>query len=137
MSKRAISKYLPWIACVALAMISGPASAVCYRAPAAEVLLLPKLCWAQYCVRGAQGPQYRFPPGCGYSMNHYCPALISLQQGMTSSGGTRLQDLQVAKEGILYTLNHIKRRHPGCVIRAQVESSLTEVNTFLGLPPGR
>lgn len=135
MRKQAISKCLPWIACVALTMMPSTAPAVCYQAPRTEVVLLPKFCWAQYCVPNARGPQYSIT-GCGGFMNHYCPALIDLHLGTRSIGSGRRQHLLVAKEGILYTLRGMKR-YPRCPIRAQVEASLREVETLLRFTPDR
>jgi hypothetical protein len=137
MSKRAVTNYLPWITCIALTMTPSPSPAVCYHAPPAEVVSLPKFCWAQYCVPNAQGPQYQIPiSDCGYYMNHYCPSLIYLNQGMKSNGNARLQNLVRAKEGIVYTVNHMKQ-YPHCPIRAHAEASLREVDTLLRITPGQ
>jgi len=128
MIKRALPGHLISVACVLLAMTSS--SAIAEKAPAAEVLLLPKFCWSQY-MNNVKGPQYSIPGNlCGVGMNHYCPALLDLNRAMKSTGEIRRQHLVVAKRGIEYTLGWMKP-YPNCPIRAQVESSQREVDSML------
>lgn len=143
MRKRATTIYLAWIACVALTMISGtsragsyqaPPYAGAYKAPPSEVLVLPRYCWGQY-MKDLRGPQY-WMLGCGPAMNHYCPALIEMHQGMKSFGSRRRPLLLLAKRGILYTIRSMAK-YPRCRIRADVENSLTEVNTLLRFTAGQ
>ena len=136
MSKRAFPGNLLLAACVLLVMTSGSAIAQKYKAPASEVVLLPKFCWSQY-MSNVKGPQYEIPKrSCGVGMNHYCPALIELNRGMKSTGSKRRQHLVVAKRGIQYTLRWMKP-YPSCPIRAQVEASSREVDSMLRFAPPR
>jgi hypothetical protein len=115
-----------------LVAAAGMAQATKYKAPASEVVQLPKFCWAQYMV-GVEGPQYEIPrSSCGVYMNHYCPALLEVIRANKSFDnlGARRQHLLVARRETIYTLNGMKE-FPACPIRTHAETTLRQVETSL------
>ena len=136
MSKRVFPGQLLLVVCALLAMTPGCGNRANSKAPASEVLLLPKFCWAQY-MNKVKGPQYSIPRRlCGVGMNHYCPALVELNRAMKSTWEQTPPALVVAKRGIQYTLEWMKP-YPSCPIRAQVGASLREVDSMLRFDPPR
>ena len=117
------------IAATAL-VVAGTAAPTKYSAPASEVALLPRFCWAQY-MEGVDGPEYDIQ-GCGVLTNHYCDGLRELAKAQKTFGnkGARIQHLQRAKANTLYTLNGIAP-YPSCAIRSHVETTLKNVNEQL------
>lgn len=101
-----------------------------YKAPANEVLLLPRFCWSQYLV-GVDGPAYSIE-GCGVWMNHYCEGLLMFNRARKPNAklGERIQNLTRAKEDTLYTLEHMTD-YPACMIRQHAETTLKEINAML------
>lgn len=118
------------MAAVGTVMTMSPADATKYKAPANEVLLLPRFCWGQY-LEGVDGPEYEIRD-CGVYMNHYCDGLLELNRARKPStkSGERLQHLKHAGENTLYTLNGMKD-YPACMIRQHAETTLQEVNTMM------
>ena len=117
-------------AAVGAALIPGLGEATKYKAPASEVLLLPKFCWGQY-LEGVDGPEYEIRD-CGVLMNHYCDGLLELNRARRPStkAGERLQHLKHAGENTVYTLNGMKD-YPSCMIRQHAETTLQDINTMM------
>jgi hypothetical protein len=101
-----------------------------YSASPMEVAQLPKYCWAQY-VDGAYfgHPIYSIPAVCGAYTNHFCPALVYLNQGskISRSKAQRQEDLRHAAQEIAYTLQYIK---PNCPIYPDVEAARIRTETL-------
>ena len=121
-----------WALLLGFGAAVGIAHATKYKAPASEVVLLPRFCWAQYMEK-VDGPKYEIPrSSCGVYMNHYCPALLEVIRANKSFGdpGVRKQHLIVARKETIYTLNGMKD-FPSCPIRGHAETTLREVETSL------
>jgi hypothetical protein len=122
------------ILAVGAAFLVLPCWAGGYKAPASEVMALPKFCWNQYSDQPL-GPDFQIPrSSCGDGMNHYCPALLMVNRSSKAkTKSARTQLLQVGLKETEYTLNWMKN-YPECPIREHVEQTLYRVRTALGLP---
>ena len=118
--------------CLLLAamLLAGSAAATKYNAPASEVALLPRFCWAQY-MENVEGPEYSIHD-CGPFTNHYCDGLLELARAQKTFGNNNLRNhhLDVAKENTLYTLKGISA-YPACAIRSHVDATLIKVNDLM------
>lgn len=95
-----------------------------------EIALLPKFCWAQFEVPGAQGDEFTIRD-CGPLANHYCPGLLYLIRGKgPAAKGKPLPFFRVADENVAYTEKGIAG-YPNCSIREHVEATRVEVNHLL------
>jgi len=104
-----------------------------YKAPAIEVLALPKFCWGQYHEE-PMGPEF-YIRDCGVLMNHYCPGLLMINKApKAKTSGERKQWLGRGLADTEYTLRGMKD-YPSCPIRSHVEATFSRVRRELGLPP--
>lgn len=104
--------------------------------PRAEVLQLPRFCWARY-IKELQSAEYRIPrSSCGAWTNHYCDALLGfsrVRRGAVSAKKRRTE-LRLARESVTYTLRGTEA-YPACPIRPHVESTLLQIDALLGQIP--
>lgn len=91
-----------------------------YRAAPDEVAQLPSYCYQQYVDGSLGGYKFSIPAeSCGYSMNHFCGALIFMMQAQKQSlpKTERVGAIQNANKEINYTIRDMK---PGCFITKDV-----------------
>ena len=104
----------------ALPALSQPKVPPKYRASPREVVQLPKYCYSQYVDGSLRGYEFDIPhESCGYSMNHFCPALVFMMQAqqMGLPKNERVGAMQQAVKEINYTIRDMK---PGCFITKDV-----------------
>jgi len=95
-----------------------------------EVMQLPRFCWAQFKVPGAEGEEFRIRD-CGPLANHYCFGLTYLLRAKKFTGkGKPIGQLQGAYHDIRGTEIVIKD-YPQCSIREHVTASRAEVEHLL------
>ena len=98
---------------------------------AAEIIMLPKFCWAQIEVPNARGPEYS-PQGCGVGTNHYCPGLVKFIRAKRLADKQKMVAMLAGVENdIKYTEGWIKD-YPKCSIRSHLESTKTELQKLRG-----
>lgn len=91
-----------------------------YHAAPDEVAQLPTYCYNQYVDGALGGYTYSIPhESCGYGMNHFCGALVSMIQAQKLSlrKAERVGSIQNAIKEIDYT---IRSMSPGCFIAKDV-----------------
>lgn len=98
-----------------------------------EQALLPKYCWGAFNpkFRGPGMEAYSLPTGgCGGGMNHFCPALVSLNRAKKaiSDPSKRGYWLGVARGHIEYTLTAVKD-YPACPLRQKIEQVAIDIRT--------
>lgn len=109
--------------CLALFVPSG-AQAQRYRDKefnALDLANLPKYCYAQYVdERLSKDPQHSIQ-GCGPFVNHFCPAVVSLNRASNPTRNKaerrRLVEFAIRETG--YTLQHMPN---GCWLRADADA---------------
>lgn len=92
-----------------------------YPAELKYVTRLPKYCYNQYVDGALSGYEFSIPSeSCGYSMNHFCGALIFMMQAQdfTLPKNERVGAAQHAVIEVNYTLRDMK---PGCFITKDVQ----------------
>jgi hypothetical protein len=95
-----------------------------------ETALLPRFCWAQLQVPGANGDEFHIAD-CGPAANHYCSGLIYMIRARGHvDKQTRLNLLTNADIDVRYTEKAIAD-YPNCSIREHVTSTRAEVNNLL------
>ncbi|HKK13220.1 MAG TPA: hypothetical protein VKA14_01025 [Gammaproteobacteria bacterium] len=120
----------------ALALLAGQASMAAdsvissRKAPASEVMMLPKYCWGQYL--GYKGSQFHIPKRtCGVFMNHYCQALIYKNRAeMSIHPHKKRSNLGRARHILRGNLKQMKK-HPNCPLRSAVQTNLRSVEMQL------
>ena len=104
----------------------------------AEIVRLPKFCWAQMEVPGAVGAEFT-PQNCGPGTNHYCPGLVDLLRAkspLTKSKSDRIRFLRSVENSIAYTEKWTKDQ-PYCSITPHVQATKAEVARLLVIYGGR
>ena len=117
--------------------VADRAEAGDYNPPVREAVLVPKFCWHQFMGDKFSGPQFEIPKAtCGAFTNHYCYALIDLNEANRSIGNEakKRAALLRAKENTLYTLRGI-RGFPHCPIRRRAETTLRIIEDQLRVLP--
>ncbi|NWG74288.1 MAG: hypothetical protein HXY24_06725 [Rubrivivax sp.] len=109
------------------------------EASPADIVKLPKFCWAQAGVPGANGPEFSINhcPGA----NHYCEGLLKVEYAMKPNlkSQQRVKLLQDALKDIKYTEERTGPRQD-CEIRGHVSAKRVEVENMLqvfGVQPSR
>jgi hypothetical protein len=109
------------------------------EASPADITRLPKFCWAQAGVPGANGPEFNINncPGA----NHYCGGLLKVEYAMKPSftSEQRVRLLRDALKDIKYTEERTSVRQK-CEIRSHVTAKRLEVENMLriyGVQPAR
>lgn len=100
--------------------VAQPKKAPENKAPPDEVAQLPRYCWQQYVDGSLGGYEFSIPnKSCGYSMNHYCGALVAMirAQKLSLPKSERVGYIQKAVKEINYTIHGMK---PGCFITKDV-----------------
>lgn len=99
-----------------------------------EATMLPKFCWGQFMGNRFKGPEFTIPrDSCGVGMNHYCPALVSLNRANRSfDSRTKRGYLQGARAQALYTVKAMQK-YPHCPIRGQVDRTYQQIERELGM----
>lgn len=97
-----------------------------------ETMLLPKYCWGQFNsqFRGAGMAAYNLPPRevCGERMNHFCPAIVSLNRARKDAR-MRGYWIGVARDHIEYTLKAL-REVPACPLSGEIERFAIEIKSI-------
>ncbi len=100
-----------------------------YHADPVTVAQLPPYCYAQYVDGSLSGvPGYAITD-CGYEMNHFCPALVSLILAKKTSlpKSERRGYIQHAITEIKYTQRGML---PGCPIKGDVDAAMVRAQTL-------
>ena len=116
-------------ALVASGAIAAGAYAQSGTPTAIELAQMPKFCYGEFRVPGAEGDEYRIPRStCGGGVNHYCYGLMKLirAKGYVPNKQKRKAMLEDAAADFRYTASWIKD-YPTCPIRDHVTASLSEV----------
>lgn len=107
------------------AMTPGKAKPV----PIRYALKLPNYCYYQYF--GRTEPQYRFPKGCGPSMNHFCGGLVALLRARDSLDKKwKRHYYRLAEKEIGYTKRGIEQ-YPQCPLHPVVNQTYMEAKSGL------
>jgi hypothetical protein len=96
-----------------------------------ETALLPRACWAQLAVPGADGEEFHIM-NCGPAANHYCSGVLYMirAKGNVKNKQTRLDLLANADIDVRYTEKAIAD-YPNCSIRESVAATRAEINNLL------
>ncbi|HTS20175.1 MAG TPA: hypothetical protein VMN79_00045 [Casimicrobiaceae bacterium] len=97
-----------------------------------EIAQLPRFCWAQMEIPGADGPDFHIL-NCGPGANHYCTGLLYMIRAKGHvPKSTRFDLLGHADTDIKYTEKAIKD-WPSCSIRDHVAESRVEVDKLMAM----
>lgn len=138
MANKSCPRWRGWAtACAVIAFLPHYAyageGAKYYHAPASEVMLLPRYCWAQYVGSIPDTPEYTISRDlCGVGTNHLCDGYLQVRRARKkwSDAAERNGELHGARGSFEYTLTAIKD-FPNCPIRSDTEKALAEVTRLM------
>lgn len=104
-----------------------------FRPSALEVTLLPRYCWGSFNpqFRGPGMEAFNLPPRsvCGERMNHFCPAIVSINRAKKDTTPQRGYWISVADDHMKYTLNALSEV-PGCPLAPEIQRFAGELRTL-------
>lgn len=97
---------------------------------AIEIAQLPKYCYAQYVDENLSNDPVYSIQGCGYAMNHFCPALVSLMRARKYNI-PKSERIGYANQVIYEVKYTLRDMTPTCSIRSDVLSAGEQAQNVL------